>query len=448
MFGGFEMFGVTEWGARFFSPIFGVLTIAITYFFVARFSSRLHAFITGCILLASTHWLFEFRMSVPDPYLIFFNTLSLFSAFAYFKENKFGWLALSAVSFGLGILAKGPVALALPGLAILYWLIWDKHWKRIFHWHVLVAAIIILVISVPWYILVHKASDGEWTRGFFLEHNVGRFSEPMEGHGGLFLIVPLFVLLGLLPASVFFGEALKKFKLTYKDSFLRFSLCVFIAFIFFYSISGTKLPNYPMPCYSFLAVILGYFITNSINGISKTVLYPYIILIVINVALPVGLYFGIRNEVETKGFENNAILLTILSLTSIISIFIYEQKGFKASLISLLAGYTIFNMVFFNYLYPVIYNNNPLSKTLDKVKQYDNVVAYKIFHPSFTYYLPERVTVFESADSLSQYLLHNKALVLSRKALIPELSTLRLDTVAIHHDLFENSTTVLMTNKK
>jgi 4-amino-4-deoxy-L-arabinose transferase-like glycosyltransferase len=448
MFGGFEMFGVTEWGARFFSPIFGVLTIAITYIFVARYSSRLHAFITGCILLASTHWLFEFRMSVPDPYLIFFNTLSLFSAFAYFKENKFGWLALSAVSFGLGILAKGPVALALPGLAILCWLIWDKHWKRIFHWHVLVAAIIILVVSVPWYILVHKASDGEWTRGFFLEHNVGRFSEPMEGHGGFFLIVPLFVLLGLLPASVFFGEALKKFKLTYKDSFLRFSLCVFLAFIFFYSISGTKLPNYPMPCYSFLAVILGYFITNSINGISKTILYPYIILIVINVALPVGLYFGIRNEVETKGFENNAILLAILSLTSIISIFIYEQKGFKASLISLLAGYTIFNMVFFNFLYPVIYNNNPLSKTLDKVKQYDNVVAYKIFHPSFTYYLPERVTVFESADSLSQYLSHNKALVLSRKALLPELSTLRLDTVAIHHDLFENSTTVLMTNKK
>jgi hypothetical protein len=105
-------------------------------------------------------------------------------------------------------------------------------------------------------------------------------------------------------------------------------------------------------------------------------------------------------------------------------------------------------MVFFNYLYPVIYNNNPLSKTLDKVNQYDNVVAYKIFHPSFTYYLPERVTVFESADSLSQYLSHNNALVLSREALLPELSTLRLDTVAIHHDLFENSTTVLMTNKK
>src|SRR5688572_32381966 len=88
MFGGFEMFGVTEWGARFFSAVFGVLTIITTYLFTARYSNKLQGFITACILLASSHWLFEFRMSVPDPYLIFFNTLSIFTAYAYFTERK------------------------------------------------------------------------------------------------------------------------------------------------------------------------------------------------------------------------------------------------------------------------------------------------------------------------------------------------------------------------
>ena len=33
MFGGFKIFGITEWGARFFSAVFGVLTILMTYFF-------------------------------------------------------------------------------------------------------------------------------------------------------------------------------------------------------------------------------------------------------------------------------------------------------------------------------------------------------------------------------------------------------------------------------
>jgi hypothetical protein len=117
-------------------------------------------------------------------------------------------------------------------------------------------------------------------------------------------------------------------------------------------------------------------------------------------------------------------------------------------MISLLAGYTLFNLAFFNYLYPVIYNNNPLSKTLEKIKNYDHVGAYKIFHPSFTYYLPARVKVFEHVDSLNEYLLNTEALILTRQALLEEISSVKLDTVAIHHDLFESSTTALMTNKK
>jgi 4-amino-4-deoxy-L-arabinose transferase-like glycosyltransferase len=448
MFGGFELFGITEWGARFFSAVFGVLTILITYYFIVRYSSRLHALITCCLLLASTHWLFEFRMSVPDPFLIFFNTLSLFAAYAYFSEKKFTWLVVCAISFGLGILAKGPVALVLPVLAILGWLIWQKQWKRIFHWHILTGAVIMLVVAVPWYVAVHNATDGAWTRGFFLEHNVGRFSEPMEGHGGLFLIVPVFILVGLLPGSVFIVEVFKKFTPTYSSSFLRFSFCVSVAFVVFYSLSGTKLPNYPMPCYSFVALLLSYFISRAIEGSVKSKLYPFIILVLINIALPTGLYFAIKTEVETKGFENNALLLLILTAGSVISLYIYKKTGFTAAIKALMVAYTLFNLVFFNYLYPVIYKNNPLSKTIDKVLQYENVVAYKIFHPSFTFYLPERVKVFENADSLNLYLKINKALIISRQAFIPELQALALDTVAIHHDLFESSTTALLTNVK
>jgi 4-amino-4-deoxy-L-arabinose transferase-like glycosyltransferase len=234
------------------------------------------------------------RMSVPDPYLIFLNAASIFTGYAYFTERKFKWLLLCAITLGFGTLAKGPVSIALPGLSLLLWLIWQRQWKQIFHWHILVAAVITLVIAVPWYIAVHQATDGAWTRGFFLEHNIGRFSEPMEGHGGLFIIVPVFVLAGLLPASVFIGESVRDFQQRFTASFLRLSFCVMLVYIVFYSISGTKLPNYPTPCYPFVALLLGYFIS---IGFSKNVQvrkYPFIILLVINLALPVGLYFGIR----------------------------------------------------------------------------------------------------------------------------------------------------------
>jgi 4-amino-4-deoxy-L-arabinose transferase-like glycosyltransferase len=225
------------------------------------------------------------------------------------------------------------------------------------------------------------------------------------------------------------------------------ALCVLLSFIVFYSVSGTKLPNYPMPCYSFGAIVLGYFIIQAMNGNIRTKIYPFIILLVINVALPVGLYFGIKNEIETKGYENNALILVILILAAISSIILYRKKNFRTAVISLMAFYILFNIVFFNYLYPVIYKNNPLSKTIDTIKKYDKVIAYKIFHPSFTYYLPNRVTVFNEADSLKKYLSLNKALVITRESFLPELESMKLDTVAIHHDLFENSTSALLTNE-
>ncbi len=96
---------------------------------------------------------------------------------------------------------------------------------------------------------------------------------------------------------LFIGEAMRNFEQRYSNSFLKMALCVLLSFIVFYSVSGTKLPNYPMPCYSFGAIVLGYFITQAMNGNIRTKIYPFIILLVINFALPVGLYFWIKYEI-------------------------------------------------------------------------------------------------------------------------------------------------------
>src|SRR4030095_6403249 len=392
-----------EWGARFFSSIFGVLTIFITYFFVKKYSSQRQAFITSLVLLASSHFLFEFRMSVPDPYLIFLNTASIFTAYLFFKEKRNYWLWLCAITMGLGALAKGPVAIALPGAAIFIWLIWEKRLKEILSWKILVAGIIMSAVAVPWYLLVDKETNGEWTKGFFLQHNFGRFSEPMEGHGGPFIIVPLIVLLGLLPASIFIGESLKKFKTRFSDPFLRLACSVVAIFIVFYSISSTKLPNYAMPCYAFAAILLGHFINKAWEE-NKAPLYPFTILLIINIALPVAAYLGIKKEVNTTGLENLAAFLLILTAAAIIAFYFMLKKNFRKAAVSSFILYSLFHVLMCNWLYPTIYKQNPMSKTIDRVKSYNHIVSYQIFHPSYTYYLPERVPVFKNLDSLKIYL--------------------------------------------
>jgi len=459
MFGGFKIFGVTEWGARFFSAVFGVLTIFITYFFVKKYFTQRQAFITSLVLLASTHFLFEFRMSVPDPYLIFLNTASLLTAYAFFnpdsyREKKFYWLLICAVTMGLGALAKGPVAIALPGAAILIWLIWEKRWKEIFSWKILVAGIIMLAIAVPWYLLVDKKTDGAWTKGFFLQHNFGRFSEPMEGHGGPFIIVPIIILLGLLPAAIFIGESFKKFKVTFSNSFLRLALSVVGIFVVFYSISSTKLPNYAMPCYPFAAILLGHFINKAWSTgtpseeENKARLYPFIILLVINIVLPIAAYLGIKKEVNTTGMENIAAFLLLLTAAAIIAFYCMLKKNFRKAVIATFVFYSLFHILMFNWLYPAIYKQNPMSKTIDMVKKYDHIVSYQIFHPSYTYYLPARVPVFKDLDSLKNYLKENQAAVISRKNFAEELRSIGLKEEASIHDLFEGNTTVIFSNKE
>lgn len=445
MFGGFKIFGITEWGARFFSVIFGVLTIFITYFFVKKYSSQRQAFITSLILLASTHFLFEFRMSVPDPYLIFLNTVSIFTAYSFFIEKKNRWLWLCAITMGLGTLAKGPVAIALPGAGILIWLLWEKRLKQILSWKILVAGIIMLAVSLPWYLLVHKETNGEWTKGFFLQHNFGRFSETMEGHGGPFIIVPAIILLGLLPASVFIGESFRKFRTQFTNSFLKLAFCVVAIFVLFYSISSTKLPNYAMPCYVFVAIILANFINKAWEE-NKARLYPFIILLLINIALPIAAYFGIKNEVNTKGMENLAFFLLIITVAAVLAFYYVLKKNFRKAAISTFILYSVFHILMFNWVYPSLYKQNPMSKTIDMVKKYENVVSYQIFHPSYTYYLPNRVKVFKDIDSLKTYMSENKAAVISRKNFSEELRSIGLKEQASVHDLFEGNTTVIYSN--
>jgi len=88
-----------------------------------------------------------------------------------------------------------------------------------------------------------------------------------------------------------------------------------------------------------------------------------------------------------------------------------------------------------------------MSKTIDTVNKYENVVSYQIFHPSYAYYLPNRVPVFKNLDSLKIFLTSNKAIVISRKNFAAELRSINLKEISSVHDLFEGNTTVLYSNQ-
>jgi len=450
MFAGFELFGITETGARFFSAIFGILTVLITYFFTARFTNHRKALIASLILLSSTHYLFQFRLSVPDPYLIFFNVLAIFSGYAFFQEKKTYWILLCGLALGLGTLAKGPVAIAIPGAIVFLWVIWTRRFgfAALLNWRILPAGLLMIAVAVPWYWLVHKATDGAFTTGFFIDNNINRFSSTLEGHGGIFLLIPLFVLLGMLPASVFSHEALRPRLGIYKQDFFRLAMTGVFGYILFYSFSGTKLPNYPFPSYPFLAILIANLLDEALQGKQVLKKYPFFILLFVAIALPIGAYIGIEKEVATTSEKNLAFFLLILVAGVVISLITVYRGKMMSGLKILFGAYFVFHLFFLHFLYPSLYKHNPLNQTIDQVRAYDQVVGYKNFHPSYTFYLPNRIPGFDTADSLQLFLQKNKALVITRTEHLEDLKELGLKEVARHHDIFELPTTILLTNKE
>lgn len=444
----YKLFGVNAFAARFFSAVMGLLTVLATYVYTKKFASPVIAFCAALVLLTSTHFLFEFRLAVPDPYLIFFITLGLFSGFAWLQQNNRWQLYICAASLALATLAKGPVALALPALCLLIWVIIAKKWKTLFTWHLLPALLLFALIAVPWYVAADRATHGEWTRGFFIDNNVNRFAAPQEGHGGLFIVTPLFVIMGLLPFMGFIGEIIKRPKQAFTHSLAKFGGIVVLVFVAFFSISHTRLPNYPMPCYAFAAVILGSFIAGVFSGEASQKKYPYFILVGFTLILPVAGYFAISAEQELKPYAWLSLLL--LACPAVLLVTYYRKPANWQRLIpGIVAAYFLFNIIGLQVVYPTLYKQNPVAKTIETIKAHSHVFGYTLFNPAFRFYVDSNIVGTGETVKLRKLIgSYKDAVIITRSRYADSLAGLPVQEVARHKDIFELPTTVIYEVKK
>jgi 4-amino-4-deoxy-L-arabinose transferase-like glycosyltransferase len=256
------------------------------------------------------------------------------------------------------------------------------------------------------------------------------------------------VLIGLLPFMGFIGEVIKQRKMVFQNALVKFGGLVVLVFVLFFSISSTKLPNYPMPCYPFAAVVLGSFIASLLNNNITSKKYPYYFLLVFTLIISVAGYFVIAQEVEAKDVNYITLFLLITPLIFIISLFTKTSWQKKVAII--FASYCVFNFIGLGYVYPVLYNQNPVAKTINEVKQYQNIYSYETFNPGYRFYLDKNIPTTDNIDTLKHWLdSTSNAIVITRTYYIDTLKSLPLHEIARHHDIFELPTTVIYkTNEK
>ncbi len=449
MMAGYHIFGVNEWAARFFSGIFGALTILITFLYTKRFTNPATALWAVFVLLASVHLGIQFHLAVPDPYLIFFFCWSLFLFYAAISERRLYEIILLYVSIGLGTLTKGPVAIALPGLIFLLFLIFTKQmkWKIIRALKPFTGAAIVLAIALPWYILVGLETNWEWTAGFFLKHNIGRFTNEMEGHGGIFLITFAFILTGMFPFSAFLVQAYHNAVKDRHDHFVLFSLIAASTIILFFSLSGTKLPNYTVPSYPFLAILLaGYFA--KFPGIKTRLKPSYISILIIGICLVPILMVGLQFDPALKNIKSVAWYFLPVPLGIFTGFYFFiREKNKQGILITGLS--TILAMLIFSlFAFPVINAQNPVSKSISLVEGKE-VRYFQKFNPSYSFYLKKPIPEIQENEIEAFFEKYPDGVLISTKKKLANIELPKNTEIFFSsHDLFESPTTQLVRLKK
>lgn len=261
----YQAFGVGEFAARLPSALAALLTVLATYELGRLLYGPAAGLLSGLILASAVMFCAAGHFANPDALLTACTTLAFLCFARGLAVGRPGFVG-AGVMCGLAVLAKGPVGVALPlGVTALY-LAWVRQLRHLGSLRSLAGTVAFLLVAVPWYVWVGLETRGEFLRGFFLRHNLERFTAPMEGHSGSALYYVVVFILGFLPWSVFLGPACwYAFQGTRDDkdrnssnlSPGRLLACWAGVYVVFFSFSHTKLPNYILPMYPAVALLTG-----------------------------------------------------------------------------------------------------------------------------------------------------------------------------------------------
>jgi 4-amino-4-deoxy-L-arabinose transferase-like glycosyltransferase len=296
----YRAFGINEFSARLPSALAILVAAMGTYELGAMLFCPATGFLAATVLASSVLVSAAGHFANPDALLLACVTWTLLLSWRAFTAGGRWRFVAAGAAAGLGILAKGPVAVALPAAILLGFLAWSGQLGLLWDRWVAAGFFAAALVALPWYIAVAAETKGIFLREFLLTHNASRFRAPMEGHGGPWFYFIVCILVGLAPWSVFLGATVayatgrfSRLDQAVSPLVYRFLWCWIGVFLGFFSLSGTKLPNYVLPAYPALAILTARFLirwqTRQIAAPSWVVPVSLVCLLLVGVGFGIGL---------------------------------------------------------------------------------------------------------------------------------------------------------------
>ena len=201
---------VTAFNLRLPSALYAIAGVALTIAFAWAPLGERGAILAGLILAASYQYVSEGRVGRVDMTLTFFETLAMMSclwmlpvasaaSIASTEKPSAGGVAMRyvfALALGLGVLAKGPVAIVLPLGAIVVFLLRERRIGELRDLFTPGSLFVAIVVSLGWYVACAMGRRYGFLGRQLESENFGRF------FGALGFMAPWYYLKPILLNSV------------------------------------------------------------------------------------------------------------------------------------------------------------------------------------------------------------------------------------------------------
>lgn len=254
----------------------------------------------------------------------------------------------------------------------------------------------------------------------------------MEGHGGPFVLMPALILIGMLPFSLllFVKSIWKSIKID--DLAVYAAICVLTTTLFF-SISGTKLPNYIMPAYPMLAIFIGSIVLHVRSfptwWVWTTALLPFFLILVILIG------FHLHPQLE---LSHSHIILGTLGCLAIACLKYIKNFTTQtpSDIVTIGIRWGIFSLLVFSTYLPYVASQSPVQNAFHKIPDLAHSCQYYgQFDPAFPFYLDQNIDTYQLEDpSIAQ----PKYIISTAKHKSAILAQGKYRLVFIKRDLFEN----------
>jgi 4-amino-4-deoxy-L-arabinose transferase-like glycosyltransferase len=196
---GYGLFGVHDWAARAVAAAAAWLTVVAVWWWGRWAAGPRAGLLAGAVLCLMPEFLYRGRMLTMNGLLALCVTVALAAGYRALAGSgrRVGWWAIAGVAAGLGVLAKGPVALVLAAVPLAAAACLDPRLRRPGVIGVTVFLAAAAGTAGPWFAAVAVA-EPEFAYEFFWLHHVTRFVDSLDHAEPFWFYLP-YLAVGTLP---------------------------------------------------------------------------------------------------------------------------------------------------------------------------------------------------------------------------------------------------------